>query len=227
MISPRTSLYPSLLAAALMFSMNAGASETPGSALEQQIRQDTAAIQSQLIAWRRDIHQHPELGEQETRTAKLVADHLKKLGLEVRTGVGRTGVVGILRGGKPGRTVALRADMDALPVKEPEGLPFASKARGVYHGTEVDVMHACGHDAHTAMLMAAADVLTGHEGPAGRHGDVHLPAGRRRLKPGPAGPRRQLGRRTDAEGRLVRRPQARRGLRPACHAGGVGGDQLA
>ncbi len=161
MISPRNSLYPSLLAAALMFSVNAGASETPESALEQQIRRDTAAIQSQLIEWRRDIHQHPELGEQETRTAKLVADHLEKLGLEVTTGVGRTGVVGILRGGKPGRTVALRADMDALPVKEPEGLPFASKARGVYHGTEVDVMHACGHDAHTAMLMAAAEVLTG------------------------------------------------------------------
>src|SRR5690606_35386455 len=87
--------------------------------------------------------------------------HLRKLGLEVRTGVGKTGVVGILRGATPGRTVALRADMDALPVKEPAGLPFASRARGTYHGTEVDVMHACGHDAHTAMLMAVAEVLAG------------------------------------------------------------------
>ena len=120
-----------------------------------------AAIHPRLVAWRRDIHQHPELGEQETRTAKLVADHLRGLGLEVRTGVGKTGVVGLLRGGKPGGTVALRADMDALPVKEPEGFPFASKARQMYHGSEVDVMHACGHDAHTAMLMAVAEVLAG------------------------------------------------------------------
>ncbi|MCK0538457.1 amidohydrolase [Alcanivorax quisquiliarum] len=114
-----------------------------------------------MIAWRRDIHQHPELGEQETRTAALVAAHLTKLGLEVTEGVGRTGVVGILKGAKPGRLVALRADMDALPVKEPEGLSFASRERGIYHGTEVDVMHACGHDAHTAMLMAVAEVLAG------------------------------------------------------------------
>ena len=88
------------------------------------------AVEEKLIAWRRDIHQHPELGDQETRTANLVAEHLRGLGLEVRTGVARTGVVGILKGGKPGRTVALRADMDALPVKEPEGLPFASKGNG-------------------------------------------------------------------------------------------------
>jgi amidohydrolase len=127
--------------------------------LEQEIRQRAAAIESQLIAWRRDIHEHPELGEQETRTAALVAAHLTKLGLEVRTGVGHTGVVAVLRGGKPGPVVALRADMDALPVKEPEGLPFASKAKGKYLGREVDVMHACGHDAHTAILMATAEVL--------------------------------------------------------------------
>jgi len=127
--------------------------------LEQEIRQRAAAIESQLIAWRRDIHEHPELGEQETRTAALVAAHLTKLGLEVRTGVGQTGVVAVLRGGKPGPVVALRADMDALPVKEPEGLPFASKAKGKYLGREVDVMHACGHDAHTAILMATAEVL--------------------------------------------------------------------
>src|SRR5215216_411750 len=127
--------------------------------LEQEIRQRAAQIESQLIAWRRDIHEHPELGEQETRTAALVAEHLRKLGLEVKTGVARTGIVAILRGGKPGPVVALRADMDALPVKEPDGLPFASKAKGKYLGREVDVMHACGHDAHTAILMATAEVL--------------------------------------------------------------------
>ncbi len=153
----RSFLAPSLLAMTLATSTDAFAN-TP---LEQRIRADVAAVQPKLVAWRRDIHQHPELGEQEVRTARLVASHLEKLGLEVRTGVGRTGVVGVLRGAHPGRTVALRADMDALPVKEPEGLPFASKARGMYHGTEVDVMHACGHDAHTAMLMAAAEVLAG------------------------------------------------------------------
>src|ERR1700732_1687044 len=128
--------------------------------LEQEIRQRAAQIESKLIAWRRDIHEHPELGEQETRTANLVAEHLKKLGLEVKTGVANTGVVGLLKGGKPGPVVALRADMDALPVKEPAGLPFASKAKGKYLGREVDVMHACGHDAHTAILMATAEVLT-------------------------------------------------------------------
>jgi amidohydrolase len=118
-------------------------------------------VEEKLIAWRRDVHQHPELGDQEARTAKVVADHLKALKLDVRTGVARTGVVGVLKGGKPGPTVALRADMDALPVKEPAGLPFASKQTGNYHGKTVPVMHACGHDCHTAMLMAAAEVLTG------------------------------------------------------------------
>src|SRR3954469_13633368 len=131
------------------------------SELEQEIRQRAAQIEDKLIAWRRDIHEHPELGEQETRTAALVAEHLKKLGLEVRTGVAQTGIVALLRGGKPGPVVALRADMDALPVKEPAGLPFASKARGKYLGRDVDVMHACGHDAHTAILMATAEVLAG------------------------------------------------------------------
>lgn len=130
-------------------------------ALEQQIRNHTAAIEEKLIDWRRDIHQHPELGDQEHRTASLVAKHLQDLGLEVRTKVARTGVVGILKGGKPGPIVAVRADMDALPVAEPPGLPFASKSRALYHGTEVSVMHACGHDAHTAILMAAAEVLAG------------------------------------------------------------------
>jgi amidohydrolase len=127
--------------------------------LEQEIRQRAAQIENKLIAWRRDIHENPELGEQENRTAGLVAEHLKKLGLEVKTGIARTGVVAVLKGGKPGPVVALRADMDALPVKESEGLSFASKAKGKYLGRDVDVMHACGHDAHTAILMATAEVL--------------------------------------------------------------------
>jgi amidohydrolase len=129
--------------------------------LEDTVRTRVAAIEDKLIGWRRDIHQHPELGDQETRTANLVADHLRQLGLEVQTGIARTGVVGVLKGGRSGRTIALRADMDALPIKEPDGLPFASKAKGTFHGKEVDVMHACGHDAHTAMLMATAEVLGG------------------------------------------------------------------
>ncbi len=130
-------------------------------AWEAQVGIRATAVEPKLIAWRRDIHQHPELGDQEQRTAKLVAGHLRGLGLDVRTGVARTGVVGVLKGGKPGRTVALRADMDAVAVKELTGLPFASTATARYKGAEVPVMHACGHDTHTAMLMAAAEVLTG------------------------------------------------------------------
>ncbi|WP_420479733.1 amidohydrolase [Brevundimonas sp. FT23028] len=119
------------------------------------------AVNPRVVDWRRDLHANPELGFAETRTAGVVADHLRSLGLEVRTGVGRTGVVGILRGGRPGRTVALRADMDALPVLEATGLPFASTATGTYMGNTVPVAHACGHDAHIAMLMGAAEVLAG------------------------------------------------------------------
>ena len=153
----RSTVLATLLAAS--WSQSAPAqSIVPG--LEKEIRQRATQIEDQLISWRRDIHEHPELGEQETRTAGLVADHMRKLGLEVKTGVARTGVIAVLRGDKPGPVVALRADMDALPVKEPEGLPFASKAKGKYLGREVDVMHACGHDAHTAILMATAEVLT-------------------------------------------------------------------
>jgi len=120
-----------------------------------------SAIQPKMVAWRRDIHQHPELSNQETRTAKLVADHLKKLGLEVKTGVGGTGVVALLKGGQPGKVVALRADMDALPVDEKSGLSFASKTKQINMGVESPVMHACGHDGHTAMLMGVAEVLAG------------------------------------------------------------------
>ena len=120
------------------------------------------AAEAQVVAWRRDIHEHPELGNRETRTSALVAKELKKLGFdEVHTGIAHTGVVGILKGGKPGGVVALRADMDALPVEEKSGLPFASKARMEYNGAEVPVMHACGHDAHTAILLGVAKVLAG------------------------------------------------------------------
>ncbi|MGH8732890.1 MAG: amidohydrolase, partial [Burkholderiales bacterium] len=125
------------------------------------IEREAKAIEARMIAWRRDIHQNPELGNREFRTAALVAEHLKRLGYDVREKVAHTGVVAVLKGGKPGPVVALRADMDALPVKEPQGLPFASKAKGKYLGREVDVMHACGHDAHTAILMATAEVLVG------------------------------------------------------------------
>lgn len=147
--------------AVILLLCTAGESRADTAAMETDVRKRSAAIEEKLIAWRRDIHQHPELGDQETRTSKLVAEHLRGLGLEVRTGVARTGVVGILKGGKPGRTVALRADMDALPVKEPAGLPFASQSTAEYFGKTVPVMHACGHDAHTAVLMATAEVLAG------------------------------------------------------------------
>jgi amidohydrolase len=117
------------------------------------------AVMTKVIDWRRDIHANPELSNRETRTAAKVAAHLRSLGLEVQTGVAHTGVVGVLRGGKPGPVVGLRADMDALPVKERTDVPFASTATGTYNGETVPVMHACGHDTHVAMLMGAAEVL--------------------------------------------------------------------
>ena len=117
------------------------------------------ATMPQVIAWRRDLHQHPELSNREFRTSKLVAAELTKMGLEVQTGVAKTGVVAILKGGKPGPLVALRADMDALPVKEQVDLPFASKVTAEFNGQQVGVMHACGHDAHVAMLLGTAKVL--------------------------------------------------------------------
>ncbi len=118
------------------------------------------SIEPKVIAWRRDFHQNPELSNREVRTSKIVADHLKSLGLEVKTGVAKTGVVGILRGGKPGPVVALRADMDGLPVTERGDLPFKSKVRTTYNDIETGVMHACGHDTHTAILMGAAEVMS-------------------------------------------------------------------
>ncbi|MBC7886313.1 MAG: amidohydrolase [Ferruginibacter sp.] len=118
-------------------------------------------IEQQVIIWRRDIHEHPELGNQETRTAAIIAKHLQLLGMEVKTGVAHTGVVGILTGGKPGPVVALRADMDGLPVIERTPVPFASKVKVQYNGKESGVMHACGHDTHVAMLMGVAEILAG------------------------------------------------------------------
>lgn len=121
----------------------------------------TENITQKVIDWRRDFHQNPELGNNETRTAAIVAKHLQALGLEVKTKVAKTGVVGILKGAKPGPVVALRADMDALPVTERGNLPFASKVNTTYNGQEVGVMHACGHDSHVAILMGVAEVLAG------------------------------------------------------------------
>ncbi len=130
----------------------------------EEIAARAAAAEARTIETRRDIHAHPELGFEEKRTAALVAKRLRALGIPVREGVGKTGVVGVLRGARPGRTVALRADMDALPVEEQTGLPFASKVRAHYNGQDVGVMHACGHDAHVAMLLGAAEVLAGMRG---------------------------------------------------------------
>lgn len=113
-----------------------------------------------VVAWRRDIHEHPELGNREFNTSKKVADHLKSLGLEVKTGIAKTGVTAILKGGRPGPVILLRADMDALPLTEAVDIPFASKVTTEYNGQHVGVMHACGHDSHTAILMGTAEVLT-------------------------------------------------------------------
>ena len=126
-----------------------------------QVDQLADKLEQKVIAWRRDIHANPELGNREFRTSKLVADHLRSLGMEVKTGVAHTGVVGLLKGGKPGPVVALRADMDALPVTERNDLPFASKVKAQWAGQETGVMHACGHDTHVAILMGVAELLSG------------------------------------------------------------------
>jgi amidohydrolase len=130
-------------------------------ALKVQIAKKADALQPKVVAWRRDFHEHPELGNRETRTAGIIAAHLKALGIEVKSGVAKTGVVGILKGGKPGPVVALRADMDALPVVERVAIPFASKVKSTYNNAEVGVMHACGHDSHMAILMGVAELLSG------------------------------------------------------------------
>jgi amidohydrolase len=131
------------------------------STVNEQAMAKATAILPKVIEWRRYLHEHPELGNREVKTAEYIAAHLRSLGIEVQTGVAKTGVVGLLKGGKPGPVVALRADMDALPVAERGNLPFKSKVTAEYNGQTVPVMHACGHDSHVAMLMGAAEVLAG------------------------------------------------------------------
>ena len=138
---------------AFAFSANVNASDIPTKQLQD--------VEKNVVAWRRDIHQHPELGNRETRTADIAASHLENLGMQVERNIGYTGVVGILKGDLPGPTVMLRADMDALPVTEKVDLPFASTQTTNYRGVDVGIMHACGHDTHVAMLMGAAEVLAG------------------------------------------------------------------
>jgi amidohydrolase len=147
-------LLPALLA--LLCGAAGAQDDTEAQALQALIDQ----VQPKVVAWRRDIHRHPELSGQELRTARLVAAHLRALGLEVQMGVGGQGVVALLRGAQPGRVVALRADMDALPLEESTGLPFASKQTGLHQGQTVPVAHACGHDGHTALLMGTAEILS-------------------------------------------------------------------
>jgi len=132
--------------------------------LQEKIDIQANEIEPKVIAWRRHFHQQPELSNRETKTAAFVGDHLRKLGIEVQTGVAKTGVVGLLKTGKPGPVIALRADMDALPVTERNSLPFASTEKTVFNGQETGVMHACGHDTHVAILMAVAEILVKNKG---------------------------------------------------------------
>ena len=124
-----------------------------------RIEQLAKGIEPKVIEWRRHFHQYPELSNREVKTSAKIAEHLRSLGIEVKTGVAHTGVVGLLKGGKPGPVIALRADMDALPVTERNGLPFASKEVTTFNDQEVGVMHACGHDTHMAILMGVAEIL--------------------------------------------------------------------
>ena len=145
-----------VLAAAVIAAANA----TPVFAQQRaEVASAAQKLQPDVLAWRRDIHQHPELGNREVRTSRLVADHLRELGLEPKTGIATTGVTAVLKGGKPGPRIALRADMDALPVTERTDVPFASKATATFRGETTGVMHACGHDAHTSILMGVAEAL--------------------------------------------------------------------
>jgi len=150
-----TGLSHILLCLPLLVSAALTANELP----LESIKSMSEELKPQLISWRRDFHQHPELSNREFRTAEVVSKHLQALGMEVTTGVAHTGVVGVLRGGKPGPVVLLRADMDGLPVEERNDLPFKSVARGEYNGQDVPVMHACGHDSHVAILMTTAQIL--------------------------------------------------------------------
>jgi amidohydrolase len=145
------------LQAMMLFSISSFAQTD---ALKTRVSQSADKIESKVIAWRRDFHEHPELGNHEVRTAGIVAKQLKSLGIEVKIGVAKTGVVGLLKGANPGPVVALRADMDGLPVIERTPVAFASKVKTTYNGNEVGVMHACGHDSHVAILMGVAEILS-------------------------------------------------------------------
>lgn len=147
---------PILSGALLALSLSTGYAQ---SALKPVINQTADALESKVIAWRRDLHEHPELGNQEFRTANIVAEHLRKLGYDVKEKVAVTGVIGVLKGGKPGPVVALRADMDGLPVTERVDIPFKSKVVTEFNNQKTGVMHACGHDSHVAILMGVAEVL--------------------------------------------------------------------
>lgn len=157
----RAKLAISAFVLSLAYASGLSAQQPATSELAKLIESKLPVVMPKVVAWRRDIHEHPELSGQEVRTAKLVAEHLTRLGLTVQTQVGLTGVVGVLKGGKPGPVVALRADMDGLPVTELVDLPFKSRARTQWQGQEVGVMHACGHDNHVAILMGVAEVLAG------------------------------------------------------------------
>ncbi|OZI07117.1 N-acyl-L-amino acid amidohydrolase [Siphonobacter sp. BAB-5385] len=148
----------SILAALLLVSLGSHAAVDP---VKKRMDQMAKEIEKKVITWRRDFHEHPELGNREFRTSEKIAAHLKALGLEVKTGVAKTGVVAILKGGKPGPVIALRADMDGLPVTERVDVPFVSKVTTEYNGQQTGVMHACGHDGHVAILMGVAEVLAG------------------------------------------------------------------
>ena len=128
--------------------------------LQAKLEQQAKEMEAQVIQWRRHFHQFPELSNRETKTGAYIAEHLKKLGIEVQYPVAKTGVVGLLKGAKPGPVIALRADIDALPVTERNSLPYASKEKTIFNGQETGIMHACGHDTHTAILMAVAEILS-------------------------------------------------------------------
>jgi amidohydrolase len=153
------SLAAGAILAALFTGSGLGAVAPPATPLESKIKILSEKLAPELIEIRRDLHAHPELGLRETRTSAIVADYFRKLGLEVRTGLGQTGVLGILKGGKPGPVVAMRGDMDALPITEEADLPFASKDTMILNGRETGLMHACGHDIHTTILLGVAAVL--------------------------------------------------------------------
>jgi amidohydrolase len=159
-MSQKNSLAAASVVAGVLAAWSQPTSAAEHAAAADSISRAVTDVEPQVIDWYRDIHAHPELANEEVRTSRLVADYLRRIGFEIRTQVARTGVVGVLRGARPGGVVALRADMDALPVEERTGLPYASKARGVYRGQPVGVMHACGHDAHIAMLLGAAKILS-------------------------------------------------------------------